>query len=112
MFLVIDDAEIVVSVGVSAIGTDSMFKILPGFVIALHHELADADLIKKRRGGGPASQRGLVIIRGVEEIFHRAQIVTPLLQLLGRCRRRGWIHTVQRRRADLQLFTVLSLQWL
>src|ERR1039457_7281115 len=111
MRLVINDAEIVVRVAMFAIGLNGAFETLLVLIVALHHELADRDLVEHRRAPRRTFQCRLVVVDRVEEVFLRAQFVPALFQLLGRWPGSGWIDAVQRRRTALQLLGVLCLQW-
>src|ERR1035441_6137696 len=93
------------------IGPDGAFETLLRFFVALHHELADSDFVEHGRVPRRAFQGGLVVFDRVEEVLIRAQFVSTLFELLGRCSRGGRIDVVERGRADLQLFGVLSLRW-
>jgi hypothetical protein len=111
MHLVIRDAEIVVSVSMFTIGTDGALETLSGFFVALHLELADPDLVEHGRVARRASHGGLVVVHCVDIVLILAQFVATSFEFLGRCSGSGWVDAVLRRRADYQLFCVLSLRW-
>jgi hypothetical protein len=108
--LVFNDAEIVIGVGMFAIGFDGAFKTLLAFLVALHHEFADADFVVHRGAARLAFQGCLVEVDRVEEVLIRAQFVAAFFEVFGRCPGSWRIGAVHGRRADLQLFGALSLQ--
>src|SRR4030081_1138141 len=108
---VINNAEIVVSVGMFMIGPDGVFETLPGFFVALRQELADPDFIEHGRARRRPFQSGSVVVDCVEIVLPPAQIVASCFEFLRRRSGRGGIGAVQRRRADFQLLGILSLQW-
>src|SRR5208282_5116785 len=108
---VINDAKIIVSGGMVTIGLDSAFETLLGFLVALHSELAHPDFVEHGRIPRRDFQGGLVEVQRVEIVLILAQFVAAFLEGLGRCSGSGRIGAVQRRRANLQLFGVLSLRW-
>src|ERR1019366_2378567 len=97
---VIGRAEIVVGVGMFAIGLDGAFETFLGFLVALHHELADADFVVHRGAARRAFLGGIVEVDRVEEVFIRAQFVATLFEFFGRGPGSGRIGAVHGRRAD------------
>ena len=73
LVLVKDHAQIVVGVGEIVIGVDGALEGLARFLVALHHEFRDADLVQQGGIIGFLAQRGVVIIERIQIELLRSQ---------------------------------------
>src|ERR1700690_3709894 len=101
MTLIVNNAEIVVGVGMFVIGPDGMFEVLLRLFVTLHHQLADSDFVEHGRAAWVPLERRLIIVDGVEIVLVAAQVIPARFQFL-RCSARSWrFGAMQRRRTNL-----------
>src|SRR5271155_2083867 len=101
MALIVNNAEIVISVGMFMIGTDGVFEALLRLFVTLHHQLADSDFVEHGRAVRISLERSLIVIDGVEIVLVPAQVIPARFQLLRRSARSRRFGAMQRRRTNL-----------
>src|SRR4029077_5976361 len=109
LFLLINYAKVVDSLGILMVEMDGPLKILAGFFIALHQQLRDASFVTNARIVRLLGQNCPIVIEGVEVVLLNPQFIAPLFELFHRGARRRGRGASDSRRTDLHQFRVRSL---